>query len=478
MKTVTKAIQSGVSFAYISILTDFTNLFTTPTVSTIEEIDTDLSSIIHDIKIHISSLDRLIGDEEQNKSNCIAVLQTHHKTLEKKFKLINGYSRELNHISSLLESKFYLETTKIESIEGINYHQFVHEGLDFISKSQSEKEKNYKIKEILRALPMRMTKNSFINYVKHSLQKIAQSPLDKDNTLFLSVFKQMFDGRLAEDYGVTFYDISMAIEDFRNQSETSLTSEDIERIFDDIYLLKDTIEELYSMITMLHNIISYLSTLLILDSLDFDILSQEHVAFKDLFFTVKSLITGEIHGEDYSIMVETLPDRLANVFDEIDENYVKSTKDFYDKLEKASFPKTEESLKLIKVFSLIQFYLGLNIEDAFSFDESTDSSLGLPDSVTDSATEFLNQELNRLNPSERKLRMQYLMSMLPFIMDKQEFAVYFDSAIEGTSNEIQKAYVLAKISNFMDSLGYFDDLQSVTNHNHHHDHDCDCHHSH
>ncbi|HHX59736.1 MAG TPA: hypothetical protein GX707_03200 [Epulopiscium sp.] len=480
MKAITKAIQHGVSFAYISLLTDYTNIFTNSIMSTIEEIDPDLNTIIHDMNIYISTLDTLLGGEEIHRSECVTKLQIHHKTLENKFKVINAYSRELNHISTLLENKFHLKTTKFQDIEGINYHQFVHEGLDFIALSKTEEEKIYKKREILRALPMRMTKNSFVDYVKQSLKKIAPNPLDQDNTIFSSVFKQMFDGRLTQDYGVTFHDVAMAIEDLRDQSETDLTGDAIEEMFDDIYLLKDTIEELYSIIKMLHNTISFLCTLLILDSLDFDVLSNEHVAFKDLFFTTKALMTGETHGEDYSIMVETLPDRFADVFDETNENYVKSTEKFYKNLEKGSFPQTEETLKLIKVFSLIQFYLTLNIEDAFSFDELTDLSTPLSTSIIEDATKFLAQELNTLKPAERKLRMQYLISMLPFTMDTQEFATYFDSSLEGTSNEIQKAYVLAKISSFMESLGYFDALESTSNHSHHHDHhhhddDCGCH---
>ena len=476
MKTITQAIKHSMSFAYISLLGECTSVFTNPVIIAIDEIDMDLGTIITDIKTCLLSLDTLIGDDEKNRSQWATRLQGHHKLLENKFKLINAYSRELNHISTFLESQYHLKTTDLKDIEGIDYHQFVHEGLDFVGKSQTEKEKTYKIKEILRALPMRMTKNSFVDYVAESLGKIAPSPQDKDNTLFLSVFKQMFDGRLTQDYGIAFEDIAVAIEDLRDQSESDLTGDQIEGMFDDIYLLKDTVQELYTIIRVLHHIISYLSTFLILDSLNFEILSSEHVTFKDLFFTVKSLVNGETHGEDYNIMIETLPDRLGDVFGEINELYTASAQEFYDKIEKGSFPQTEETLKLIKVFSLIQFYLSLDVEDAFGFDESTDPSAKIPGPVIDTALGFLSQELNSLKPSERKLRMQYLISMLPFTMDTQEFASYFDGAIEGTSNEIQKAYVLAKISNFMDSSGYFDSLESTPepgHDHHHHGPDCD-----
>ena len=205
------------------------------------------------------------------------------------------------------------------------------------------------------------------------------------------------------------------------------------------------------------------------------------MAFNDLFYAVRDLITGQTHGEDYSIMAETLPDRLDDVFNEIGQDQARSTTACYEQIEKGSFPETEETLKLIRVFSLTQSYLTLSVEDAFSFHESVGPSTQLPPAIITMATDFLAEQLSQLKPEPRKLRMQYLMSMLPFTMDQQSFASYFDGALEGTSNEIQKAYVLAKISNFMDALGYFDALeasQAKASHDHHeHSHSCD-HHSH
>ena len=75
----------------------------------------------------------------------------------------------------------------------------------------------------------------------------------------------MFDGRLADEYGTTFSDIAVAIEDFRDLSESALTGDEIENIFDEIYLLKDTIEEMMATISILFQGISSLSTLFVLD---------------------------------------------------------------------------------------------------------------------------------------------------------------------------------------------------------------------
>lgn len=458
MKTITTAIQDGVSLAYISLLNDCTDLFASSFISTAGEIDSDLATIIKDMKIYISSLDTLINSNEDEKASYVAKLQAHHKTLENKFKLISSYNRELQHISFSLENKFYLKTTDPKDILGIDYHHFIHDALDFISHSHTEKERIYKTKEVLRSLPMRMTRGAFIDYAANSLGKITPNPLDEDGTMFLSVFKQMLDGRLAADYGTGFYDLGLAIEDFRNKSNESLSGEDIEVVFDDILLLSDTIDELIDLTIILHNMISYLSTLFIVDSIDFDVLSNQHVAFNDLFFTIKSLLCEEVHGEDYLILTETLPDRLDDILSEISEGYDKSTKEFYKKLEKGSFPQTEETLKLIKILSLIQFYLKLDISDIFAFDESTDGKKPLPISIIKEATELLDSKINAYKAAERKLRMQYLISTLPFIMDTQEFASYFHDAVEGTSSEVQKAFVLSKISTLMDSEGYFDSL--------------------
>ena len=475
MKLITQSIQTGISFAYISLLVDLTDMLTSPLSLSIGEMDGDLDAIIQDIKGIFSSLDSLIGGEEISRSECIQTLQLHHKTLEQKYQALNGYNRELSHIATDLEEQYHLKSTPPDSIQGINYHQFIHEALDFIAQSETKKEKTYKIQEVMSSIPMRMTKDSFIDYIGHSLEKVSPGKVEASGTLFLSVFKQMFDGRFTPHYHEVFYDLAVAIEDIRQQSKIDLGSEDIVAIFDDLYLLKDTAEEIHHLLTLLHTIISEMSVLLILDNLNFDILTHEHIAFQDLFFTMKSLIDGEVYGEDYHILLETLPDRLGAIYDEINQIYEQGIDKLDATIKKGSLTQTEQTLKSVKLFSLMRFYLLLGIEDAFAFSEATENDIALPQEIIEAATDFLREQLDILKPAERKLRMQYLISILPFIMDDQQFASYFNDGLEGTSNEIKKVHVLAKISSFMESCGYFE----APNHaDHHHDHDHDCHHHH
>jgi len=456
MKVITQSIQNGISFAYISLLQDCMNLLTNPLSLSIGTIDKDLEGILQDTQIIFSSLDFLMGDDEKSRNECIQKLQSHHRTLEKKYKVLNGYSRELNHIAIHLEEEFHLKTTPLSSIEGINYHQFIHETLDFISQAKTPKEKNYKLQEILRFIPMRMTKDTFIAYIKNSLEKVSPGKSESSNLLFLSIFKQLFDGRFTPDYHEVFNDLAIAIESIRKTSQRDLQANDIEETFDDIYLLKDTIEELYTMLVLLHGTISNISVLLLLDNLSFDLLCNEHIAFKDLFLTLKSLISGDTHGEDYTILLETLPPRLEGIYNEIEENYQLSFHHLRDNIKKGSLSQTNETMKSIALFNLIHSYFLLDIGDAFAFNEKTEDDVPLSKAIIGEAIAFLQEQLNNLSPSERKLRMQYLISMLPFTMDDQTFANYFNDGLEGTSNPIKKVYVLAKISNFMESCGYFE----------------------
>ena len=470
MKLITQSIQAGVSFAYISLLVDLADIFTSPLSLSIGEMDPELPIIIQDIKKTFSSLEYLIGDDEKSRSQCVLTLQQHQKTLEQKYQVLNGYSRELNHIATDLEERYHLKTTSPQSVQGINYHQFIHEALAFIAQSESPKEKTYKTQEVLRFIPMRMTKDSFTCYIEESLQRVSPGQGESGNALFLSVFKQMFDGRFTPSYHEIFYDLALAIEDIRDQSKTDLTSEEIETIFDDIYLLKDTTEELHHLLTLLHTAISKTSVLFVLDNLNFEILADEHVSFKDLFFTISSLLNGDAYGEDYQILLETLPHRLGDIYNELEENYNLCVANLDKEIKKGALPQTEQTLESIKIFSLIRFYLLLNIQDAFSFSESLSIDSTLSEDVINEATSFLKEQLDGLKPAERKLRMQHLISMLPFIMDDQEFTNYFNDGLEGTSNEIKKVHVLAKISHFMESCGFFENAEE-----HQHGPDCDHH---
>ena len=456
MEIITQSIRNGISLAYTSLLENLIDLFIHPLGLSIGEIDKDLINIFQDIQKVFASLDFLIGADEPPLSECVQQLQAHHRILEKKYRALNGYNRELNHIAISLEESFHLQTTSPASVEGINYHQFIYETLDFISRAKTPKEKKYKLQEVLRLLPMRMTKNTFIDYIENSLQEVSPGINKSNDTLFLSIFKQLFDGRFTPDYHKVFDDLAIAIESIREKSKTNPKPNEIEEIFDDIYLLRDTIEDLYNLLVLLHTAISNLSVLLLLDNLNFELLCNEHIAFKDLFLTLKSLINGETHGEDYTILLETLPSRLEDLHDQIYENYQLSVDKLRNSIEKGLLPNTDKTLKTITLFNLIHSYFLLDIGDAFSFNEKKQGDIGLSQTTINESIIFLKGQLDKLDPSERKLRMQYLMSVFPIIMDDQTLTNYFNDALEATSNPVKKAFVLAKVSSFMESCGYFE----------------------
>lgn len=479
MKIINQSINNGISIAYISLLQDFSSLLSHTLYPHMDVIDTQLHTIIQDLEKTFLSLDTLIGGDITSRRDCISQLQSFQSILENRYRILNGYERELSHISLSLEEKYQLLTINSSDVQGIDYTQFIHEFLDFISSSQTDEEKKYKLAQTIGLVPIRMTKDSFISYIKRSLGKISVGHTDEHHNHFLSVFKQLFDGRYTPEYNNYFSDLNTSIEEFRKLSTTTLSSEDIEKTFDDIQLTKDHIDSLHELLNSLHFLTSRFSILFLMDDLDFPSLMDRHIAFKDFFFTLKSLLNKNSSMDDYEIILESLSNRLEEVYIDIDNDYKRITNELFAQVNNKKVPPNEEAVDGLKIDSLIRSYLLLDIKDIFSFNESKDKISTLPKEYIQSATDFLQKQFGKLKPAERKLRMQYLMSAMPFIMSEEQLFQYVTHGFEGTSNEIRKAYLLSKIGAVMDSCGYFEQQEQQApnyDHIHSHDHNCHCHH--
>lgn len=473
MKVITESIKKGVSFAYISLLKDFSDMLTHPLYDHVESIDTEVYTIIQHLNSIFLSLDTIVDDNENLRADFVNKIQEYQSTLVDRYSTLNGYERELSHISMCLEENYQLATNNVADVQGINYNQFINEFLDFIGDIKNIKSQKYKLTQTIRFIPMRMTKASFLNYIGTSLKRISVGNTFEHHNRFLSVFRQIFDGRQALGYNKYFFDLADAIEKFRTILDKELIVDEILETFEDIHLIKNTVDELFDLLDILHSINSRLCILFALDSLYFTDIMENHISFKDFFFTIKSLIKTEDSNVDYEVILDTLPDRLDEVYSEIKTEYDDITQKLFDKVKNNLISETDESIEKLKIDGLIRSYLLLNIQDAFSFDETQEQSKRLPDSYIEDAKQFLEEQFQLLKPYERKLRMQYLISVMPFIMNNNQLSSYIHHGIDGTSNEVKKAYVLSKITEVMEFYGYFENQHSLE---HHHHHDCDCHH--
>ncbi|MGL4362261.1 MAG: hypothetical protein ACRCSG_03150, partial [Cellulosilyticaceae bacterium] len=109
------------------------------------------------------------------------------------------------------------------------------------------------------------------------------------------------------------------------------------------------------------------------------------------------------------------------------------------------------------LFTLMVTHLNISIHQAFGFDIAPHQPYS--SSVTSYLRDFLaslREQLECMPPVERKLRMQYFISVMPFTMQNATFYEYVLNGFTNVKSPIQNLYTAMFLSNILEQGGYFD----------------------
>lgn len=479
-----KSLFAAISYSYICMIDDYLNVLKNPCASSFEYFDEEVWAILSDMKTLFTTLPNLLNAESEFKETYAKNLVNYRSTLEEKYRSLSAYKRELMHITSLYNLKSSMNESTYEDYhlseedaKNMDFSMLAKDCSSFVFAEKVPKKRQDRAGSLLPYVPMRMTKESFLAYVEKSLHKI-NIDNTKDSAKFLTgILLQLFDGQLYENYGTSFKDIRRGLEELEN-------IEDLEDFFEEADLTNETLDFAIDLIQNLYHMICTFSNLLIFDALSFETLTDLHVSFYDLFCTIQNILSDT---QDKDIFLETLPERVGTIKEELQELY-----------KKACMTKDIDPL-----FVLMQTYMSMSVHHVFGFDAGK-HDLYSPE-VNEVLKDFmgdLRSHLTTLAPVARKLRMQYFMSVVPFIMNEQTFYNYIMQGFSNVKDPKRNLFTMMYLSNVLEEKGffetisggeqdgfvpydfdddYYDDtpLYGTPNHHHHgHDHNCSCGHDH
>lgn len=450
-------------------------------VSSFDYLDSETTTILKEMKTLFSALPTLVGAEGEFKEAYINQLLDYRTVLETKYRTLSAYKRELQHLCSYrnLVNAAQTETLdafgiSLEDAETLDFEQIANDITNFIFTAPNKKERQVRASAILPHVPIRMTKDSFLDYLEKSLFTISIEDSEPKALLLTSVLKQLLDGKLCPSYGQDFKDIGISIDDLK-------AYDDLEVFFEEADLLNETLDFAIEVLSHLYRMICSFSNLLIFDGLDFESLTDMHVSFSDLYYTLQGILK---QSDDTDVLLETLPERVSTIKESLEKAYHKACK----------------QKDLDPLFMLIQTYLMMDISFVFGFDTGKHDAYS--NDVTTVFKDFLaevKEHLLSLSNEERKLRMQYLMSVLPFIMNQATFSNYISHGFSSSSSLKRNLLTSIYLTNILEEGGYFDvadapehhyveddyfDEEFGHNHSHNHshnqshDHHCGCGHNH
>ncbi|MGL6173761.1 MAG: hypothetical protein ACRC1P_04045 [Cellulosilyticaceae bacterium] len=467
------SVFAAISYSYISFIDEYLNLLKNPLYSTIHYLDEETAEIGQEMKTLFLSLSTLIGAEGDFKEAYAKKLVGFRYTLETKYRILNAYKRELQHLSALknlenasAESCYEEFGLSPEDALTMDFDRLAEDCSTFVFASKNPMDRQMNASTLLPFIPMRMTKDSFLTYVEKSINKITIEDTKASAGLLVSILKQLLSGSLYEAYGSQYSDIATSIDEI---SEIK----DLEQFFEEAELLDELIDHATQIVNGLYKVICTFSNLLIYDGLTFETLTDMHVSFYDLYCSIQGILS---QSEDADIFLETLPERVNEIKEQLYTAYQKAC----------------QSSDIDPLFSLIQTYLMMDISHVFGFDTAKHPTYSLE--VNEVLKEFLGELkefLNALAPRERKLRMQYFMSVIPLSMNQETFTKYVLQGFKNTADPSRNLFTAMYLSNALEAGGYFEALSNEGEEQHyvddaawldelddyphaHHHHECGC----
>ncbi|WP_069997432.1 hypothetical protein [Cellulosilyticum sp. I15G10I2] len=437
----------SLSYSYIKYIDEYLALLNNTLYTSINYLDEETSDIINRLKNIFLELPEIFAENATSKETYASQILEIRKVLERKYRVLNAYQRELHHLTTHLNftqniSDLSGEFPKLieEQIASIDFNQLSSDCVSFIFDATDMHTKQERASLLLPYIPIRMTKENYLSYVKKSIEFIAIEDNYENAVLLTSVLEQLFDGHLCPSFGEDFNDIAVTLSELNEEVHT-------EDFYENADLLGETIVTSLQMLNTLYKLTGALASLLLLEDLDFKTLTTLHISFYDLYYTLKDIL---ISDENKELFLSTLPDQVREIKDSL----------------KIKYQKVSENETLDPLFTLMHTYLSVDASHIFGFAIQKNPQPA-PDiiAVFDNFSAKLKLHLLQLPAAQRKLRMQYFISTIPFIMSSKSFSIYMQQAFSPTSNRHQSFTAAMYLSHVLEENEY----EPQSNH-----HNCNC----
>ena len=437
MNQQTQQLYAGVAYSYSEYIKAYLDLIGNSMFFSTAYLDEETATMQEELKKYFLNLPELIAPQNPNKETCATHLLSIREALEIKYRTLIAYQRELTLLLTIKQNdpEFiadYFEAVGLNDVsqEDLNFEQLMTDCVNYIYEGTSGEEKQQRASTLLPYIPIKITKDNYVQYVRQSIGHIAITNQTESANYLISILNQLFDGKSYEGYGKHFPDLKDSLEHLR-------TIEKTDELFEEANLLNETLENCMEMLEKMFRMICTFSNLLIVEKLEFNELTDMHASFFDLYHSIKNIL---LKTEDHDLLLSSLPERLEEIEKELYEDYKKACKEV-----------TPNSL-----FAFMQTYLNMNMNQIFGFATAKHSAYSKDVlDIFDAFAASLREKLATMPRLERKYRMQYFIGQIPFIMSKEKFDAYIHQAFNNISVFAPYLLVATQLTGILEENRYY-----------------------
>ncbi len=395
------------------------------------------------------------GMDKREIEDEIDILLDMREQLYDLLKSIRGYETELSYI------KEYMDYYIMKSIGGKEYkNMLVNQNevaltINKIEKALVDNINNHFtfiniVSDILDILPFRMSKYKYFDVIKATLfRNLSGYPTDLVESK-IEYYKMLFDSSIMGDYGVMFDDYFTNIQLFKNIDYKSLSIDEMEEQFDEIFKLALELEEIEMFIVTLGILTNRLISMLLIAS----------KSMLDIIDSNKLYSIWEKQERDFQKQNMSRLKELSNkAFISAEKDLVQYVQHFEtlnnEALKRPDFLDEELNKKLLFTNKVLTFY---NDTSLVKYDELFPEYIEIVEEyyleqLIDSLIQYINRSLSTMDNIERKFRMRRLLSAmeLPF-EDIDEFMFYIEYSLdERVVSKEEIIFTIDILNNWLDS---------------------------
>jgi hypothetical protein len=483
----TKSISNQIIFAYLSILQDSCDFVNGEIGESFDMTNSEILEITEFVKNSTKTLDELLSLEDSDKEDIASKIVEYRKILVSKYETFCAYLNQYNLLLFSMEeasSKQYLEQN---SVQDIDFNKFFRDCYRFIQDTEDEGEKNYRIAQVIKYIPLTMTKERYFDYVRKSVASEAQGLTELETTQLINVLKDNFLPEVSKDYNVLFSEVIEDIDKYTKLLKTNLNEQELENISQKVNAINDTLTSVSQYLYVLYKDLNYLMILLSID-LSMEFIADSNPVYLDLYKTAGMILDNKTSKEDKEIYSETLIGVLDNHINDIIEAQEKVVDELEKLMDRYDDRYDDTELEgILNTDSMFRMCLNKELHDDIyedaGKDETPTASKKYIEEKLDEFIEFLRVNIQPMTVKERKIHMQSFFEKIPPIWDEEECLDYIDMSMNNASSVESKLLAVTRIGNIMDARGFFEQQEQEHehehhHHDHHHDHDCECGHHH
>lgn len=443
MNQQNEQLYAGIAYSYSEYIRAYLDLIGNSMFFSTTYLDEETATMQEELKQYFLNLPELLVPQNPKKETCATKLLAIRETIEEKYRTLIAYQRELTLLLTIKQNDptfiaNYFEEIGLDNVapESVDFNTLADDCVSYIFKETSGEIKQKRASQLLPYIPIKITKDNYISYVRKSIGHIAITNQVDSAQYMISILEQLFDGKSYTGYGKHFTDLKDSLDHLSTIEET-------EELFEEANLLNETLENCMDMLEKMFRMICTFSNLLIVDKLEFNELTEMHASFFDLYYSIKNIL---LKAEDYEMILSTLPERLEEIEKELFEDY-----------KKACEKTVPDSL-----FAFMQTYLRMNMQQIFGFSTAKHSAYSKEVlDLFDTFTQSLREKLNEIPRLERKYRMQYFISQIPFVMSKENFDAYIHQAFRNISVFAPYLLVANQLTGILEENHYYPEPENI-----------------